>query len=294
MAKKKVCIDAGHYGKYNRCPNNSAYYESEVMWKLHLLQKKYLEQLGIEVVTTRADQTKDYGLTARGQKAKGCDLFISDHSNAVGSTMNESVDYVVVYHLVNDTTTKCDDISKEFAAKIAKVIADVMGVKQGSRITSRKSDNDRNSDGIMNDNYYGVLNGARLVNVPGMILEHSFHTNSKVVAWLLNDNNLDKLARAEAECVASYLLGKTVSLEEKKEEVKKEEVIYRVQCGAYSVKANADRRLAEVKKIVPDAFIVKVGKWYKVQCGAYSVKANAERRLAEMKKYYSDAFITVK
>ena len=38
----KICIDPGHYGKYNRCPSIPAYYESEVMWKLHLLQKKYL------------------------------------------------------------------------------------------------------------------------------------------------------------------------------------------------------------------------------------------------------------
>lgn len=202
---KKVCLDAGHYGKYNRCPNNSAYYESEVMWKLHLLQKKYLEQLGIEVILTRADQTKDYGLTARGQKAKGCDLFISNHSNAVGSGMNETVDHCVIYHQTNDTATKCDDVSKEFAPKIAKVITDVMGLKQPYRIAERLSDSDRNGDGKLNDNYYAVLHGARLVGVPAMIVEHSFHTNTNTVKWLLNDANLDKLAKAEAECIAEYL-----------------------------------------------------------------------------------------
>jgi hypothetical protein len=33
----KVCIDAGHYGKYNVSPVNRAYYESVQMWRLHEL-----------------------------------------------------------------------------------------------------------------------------------------------------------------------------------------------------------------------------------------------------------------
>lgn len=209
---KIVCIDAGHYAKYNRCPNNSKYYESEVMWKLHLLQKKYLEQLGIKVILTRGDQSKDLTLGTRGKLSEGCDLFISNHSNAVGSGMNEKVDYVAVYHLVNDTTTKCDNVSKEIAQKLAPIIAEVMGTKQGYKVLSRKSDNDKNKDGMLNDNYYGVLNGARSVGTPALIIEHSFHTNTKTVRWLLVDSNLDKLARAEAECIASYLLGKKVTL----------------------------------------------------------------------------------
>ena len=280
---KKVCLDAGHYGYYNPCPNNPKYYESKVMWKLHLLQKKYLEQLGIEVITTREDQAKDLGLTARGQKAKGCDLFISDHSNAVGSGMNETVDHVVIYHQANDTTTKVDDASREFAAKIAKVISEVMGLKQPYRLEGRLSDSDRNGDGMKNDNYYAALHGARMVGVPGMILEHSFHTNSKTVAWLLNDANLEKLAKAEAECIADYL-------GVKKEEPKKE-VIYRVQCGAFSNRNYAEGYLKEVKKKFPDAYIVHTGGYFKVQCGAFSVRENADRRLAEVKKAGFDGFI---
>lgn len=295
MAKKRVCIDAGHYGKYNRCPANSNYYESDMVWKLHLLQKKYLEQLGIEVITTRPAQAQDLALNARGTASKGCDLFISDHSNAVGNGMNETVDYVAVYHLVNDTTTICDDVSKAIAEKIAPVIAQVMGTKQGYRVVTRKSDNDRNGDGMMNDNYYGVLNGARQVGTPGLILEHSFHTNSVAVAWLLNDNNLDKLARAEAECIASYLLGKTVTLDtpEQKEDVE-DNVMYRVQVGAYSVKENADAQLAKVKAAGFDTYMVQVDGMYKIQVGAYSKRTNADNMLAKVKAAGFDAFITTK
>lgn len=290
---KKVCIDAGHYGKYNRCPANANYYESEVMWKLHLLQKKYLEMLGIEVVTTRTEQAKDLALTSRGRTAKGCDLFISNHSNAVGNGMNEDVDHVAVYHLTDDNTTKADDISKEIANKIAPVIADVMGVEKGYKVLTRKDSTDRNKDGILNDNYYGVLHGARLVNVAGLILEHSFHTNTNTVEWLLNDDNLDKLAKAEAECIASYLLDKKVTLADNKAD-EPEETIYRVQVGAYSNKENAEKQLEVVKEKGFDCFITEVDNLFKVQVGAFGIKENADRMLEKMKKAGFEAFITTK
>lgn len=201
----KICIDAGHYGKYNRSPAIKDYYESDMVWKLHLLQKRYLEEYeGVTVITTRPNQATDKALYDRGAFSKGCDLFISDHSNAVGSGVNDSVDYVAIYHLTNDTTTKVDDISKVIAGKLAPVIADVMGASQGGRIVTRKSDNDRNGDGMLNDNYYGVLHGARMVNTPGIIIEHSFHTNTKMTQWLLDDNNLARLAKAEVEVLAAY------------------------------------------------------------------------------------------
>ena len=86
----KICIDAGHYAKYNKSPVNAKYYESEMTWKLHEYLKKELESLGIKVITTRSDQTKDLGLTSRGNKASGCDLFLSIHSNACNT---ESEDF---------------------------------------------------------------------------------------------------------------------------------------------------------------------------------------------------------
>ena len=199
-----ICLDAGHSGKYNRCPAIPEYYESDMAWKLHLMLKKYLEEMGARVILTRPDQNTDKTLYIRGASAKGCNLFLSIHSNAVGNGMNENIDYVAVYHLTEDASATCDDVSKEVAHVIAPVIANVMGTKQGYKILTRKSSNDRNGDGVLNDNYYGVLNGARLVDVPALILEHGFHTNSKTVRWLLQDSNLDHLAHAEAEAIASY------------------------------------------------------------------------------------------
>ena len=97
----KICLDAGHQGRYNQSPADHRYYESVMVWKLHLLQKKYLEEYGIEVITTRRREDEDKGLFARGAESKGCDLFLSDHSNAVGTGVNNQVDYPAAYCVIN-------------------------------------------------------------------------------------------------------------------------------------------------------------------------------------------------
>ena len=196
-----VCIDAGHYGKYNRSAVVPEYYESDMNWKLHLMLEEELEKHGVQVVLTRTDKSKDMDLVQRGKASNGCDLFLSIHSNAAD---RESADYVAVYHLTDDTTTTIDDQSKELAKMLAPVIADLMDTKEGGKAISRKASGDRNGDGIMNDNYYGVLHGARIVGTPGLILEHSFHTNTKAAKWLMDDNNLRKMAVAEAKIIAEW------------------------------------------------------------------------------------------
>ena len=193
MAKIKICLDAGHYGKYNVSPAIPEYYESERMWILQLLLKKRLEEYGIEVITTRTDQKTDMPLTQRGRMSADCDLFISMHSNAtVGYVMNESVDYSVAIVGLNGT-------ADAIGAKLAAVVARTMGLTQASRIAKRYYDEQNK-----NLDYYGVIRGATEVGTPAMILEHSFHTNTRIVRWLLEDQNLDKLAQAEAEVIAEY------------------------------------------------------------------------------------------
>lgn len=198
----KICIDPGHYKKQNRSPGVPEYYESECVWKLSQMLKTHLEKLGHEVVMTRTDPNKDLALVSRGKASAGCDLFLSMHTNAVGSVMNENVSHASIIRMTDDTTVKCDEVAKEFATQIGPVIAHAMGITY--RISTRQAQSDRNGDGIKNDNYYGVLHGARLVKTPGLILEHGFHTHSGTVRWLLRDENLDVLAKAEAECIDKF------------------------------------------------------------------------------------------
>ena len=182
----KICLDAGHYGKINQSPVVKEYYEAQMTWKHHLLLKKYLERHGFEVITTRAEQAKDKDLLGRGQTAKGCDLFLSLHSNACDT---ESVDRPVV---IVPYSGVADDIGKV----LGQCIQDTMGVSdyQLYKKKSEKGDWD----------WYTVIQGAVSVGVPGIILEHSFHTNTNATKWLLIDSNLDKLAKAEAAAIAAH------------------------------------------------------------------------------------------
>lgn len=194
----KICLDAGHYGKYNRSPVVKEYYESDMAWKLHLMLKKHLELYGFEVITTRANKDKDLELTDRGKASKGCDLFLSLHSNAASA---ENVDYVVGLYQVDDNCGDMDEHSKALAKKLADCVGKVMGAE--AKAWSTQSSKDRDGNGYKDD-YYGVLRGAHTVHTPGVIIEHGFHTNKAQAEWLLNDSNLEKLAKAEAGVIADY------------------------------------------------------------------------------------------
>lgn len=231
MAKIKICLDAGHYGKYNRSPANKAYYESDMNWKLHLLLKEYLEEYGIEVILTRSNQANDLGLTARGRKSKGCDLFLSIHSNAVGSYVKESVDFPVVYVPLDGTGHKIGRL-------LADTIAEVMGTTQKGEVMTRKGNN---------GDYYGVIRGAVSVGTPGLILEHSFHTNTRSTNWLLDEKNLDKMAKAEAKVIAEYF-GLTKTEETTDTNTEKEEKTVTVELkqirkGSYCAEVKTVQRL---------------------------------------------------
>ena len=190
MSKVKVCLDAGHVGsKYNQSPVVKTYYESAMVWKLHLKLKSALEARGFEVMTTRATIDTNMGVYDRGAASKGCDIFLSLHSNACGT---ESVDYPVIYRAY-DNKNNVDTL----ALKIAKKVGQLMGTVHAGRTATR-----RNSAG---GEYYGVLRGARAVGTPlYMLIEHSFHTNPKATKWLSVDANLEKLAVAEAELLAEH------------------------------------------------------------------------------------------
>ena len=128
--------------------------------------------------------------------------------------------------------------------KIGQLFVDqisiVMGTKQKGRIAVREGNS---------GDYYGVIRGAADVGTIGLILEHSFHTNTRSARWLLDDANLARLAEEEAALLADYY----GVLETAKPPV--ENALYRVQTGAFRVRANAEAQLAKVKEAGFDAYI---------------------------------------
>ena len=212
----KIMLDAGHTGtKWNKGAV-AGYYESKYMWTLHEYLAEELKALGFEVGKTRKTIDTEMDVVIRGKAAKGYDLFLSLHSN---STDNNTTRRVVAIYQTDDSQGVWDTESRILADKLAAAIAETMGVAWKNY--SKLSSNDRDGDGKKDDNYYGVLHGARLVKVPAVILEHSFHSNPETCRWLMNDANLRKLAKAEANCLAQHY-GLTIQKPVVKEEPVKE------------------------------------------------------------------------
>lgn len=193
MMKKIICLDAGHYGKYNQSPCNKEYWESDFSWKFHLLLKAALEKQGFEVITTRTNKNIDLALEKRGKCSKDCLLFLSVHSNA---TSDVNSDYALACCLVEDNSTNIDEISVDIGKRLADGVTELMtGRVNGGKIWRRKGDSGE---------YYGVLRGAKSVGTPAILLEHGFHTNLQNTNWLLNDDNLQTMAVLEADIIAKY------------------------------------------------------------------------------------------
>ncbi len=72
------------------------------------------------------------------------------------------------------------------------------------------------------------------------------------------------------------------------------QVLYRVQTGAFANKANADAMLQKVKAAGFDTYMVKVDNLYKIQVGAFSKKANADAMAARLKAAGFDTYVTTK
>ena len=256
----KVCIDAGHYGKYNRSPVVPEYYESIMNWKLSNKVAAQLVAYGVEVVKTRTNQAADLALEARGKKAAGCDLFLSIHSNASSSA---GADHPLACCLVEDSRTNIDEKSVEIGLQLAKVVEEVMQTNGEAAVLRRALNSGAD--------YYGVLRAAKAVGVPAVLLEHSFHTNARAARWLLVDANLDKLAAAEAAAIAAWLGVKQPAQKPAADQ------LYRVQTGAFTHKDNAVLMESDLQARGFDAFIVKGGdNLYRVQIGAFSIQTNAQ------------------
>ena len=180
-----VFLDAGHYGKYNQSPVVPEYYESEMNWKLQGLLQKELTALGMEVRLVRQDQQVDLNEYYRGTAAEGGDLLLSVHSNAA---QRENADYPLVYLPLSGA-------GRELAEALAKCIRDLMDTVEPGKTASKEG---------ANGDYYGVIRGAAAVGTVALILEHSFHTNRRSTLWLLEDGNLEAMAKAEAQEVARW------------------------------------------------------------------------------------------
>ena len=249
----KILIDAGHYSGYNVSPVHKQYKEGDRMWQLSQYLIAELKAYGFTVGSTKAsinaypkDAKGNDAVDKRGEMAKGYDLMLSLHSNACET---ESVNRAVIIHSMSGKASA-------IAARLGECVKSTMGVS-----SYQVAQRDYNTGAYYYDgkahsgkDWYGVIRGAASQGVQCLIIEHGFHTNTGVAKWLMSDANLQKLAKAEAKALADHY-GVKKPTATTGTQTTTSGVIYRVQVGAYSNKANAEAVLDKLKKAGFDGVI---------------------------------------
>ena len=144
--------------------------------------KPELERYGFQVGLTKNNIAENPSLKARGNAARGYDLFLSCHSNAADGRARG----VEVWDSTNPRES-----CKQLGDLICRKVSEALG------IPNRGTKYRRANSGA---NYYGVLrNGLAKRN---MIIEHCFHDNLEDAR--VYRSNLDKCAKAVAKAVAEF------------------------------------------------------------------------------------------
>lgn len=187
----KIKVDPGHAGYYNKGAIKG-YWESRQVWKL----SNYLVPLlnnypGVVATMTKKNLNHDPLVYERGKMAKGNDLFISIHSN---SSSSQSTDYPL--SIVSYSKRQLYNVAQPLGKLLSDQVKKTMTTRQKYQVWVKKQSDGRD--------WYGVIRGSSDVNVPGIIIEHSFHSNKRMASWLMKNANLKTMAQDEVKVITEY------------------------------------------------------------------------------------------
>ena len=266
----RICIDPGHGEFGNPYPQRPGYYEGTQMYKLAQYQKEELEKYSdVEVILTRKTITDDPSLDARGKMAAGCDLFYSDHSNAADSSGNwSSARGVDIY---GSNRKPAENLCNQLGAAIAAAMGNnFRGTFYRDYQTGRTYSEPQ--PGMLD--YYGVIRSAVATSCKAaIIVEHGFHTNELDSAFLINDDDLRKMAKAEVEVLARYYgLGSSSGGETPAPDPTPSGDTYTVQTGdslsAIGAKLGLDWREIAALNGITSPYVIYTGQVLKLPGGA--------------------------
>lgn len=222
---KRVFLGVGHGGKDPGAVANG-FEEADLNLSIALACQAELVRHGVIVGMSRTkDENDDLKEEINECNAFKPDLAVDIHNNAGGGDGAEA------FHSHNG------GVSKTLAVNI---LDEIVKIGQNSRGAKTR----KNSSG---KDYYGFI---RQTDAPAIIVECAFVDNKKDIQII--DTAAEQKAMGIA--IAKGIL-KTLGIAYKS--ISNTGKLYRVQVGAYSVKANAEKRLAEVKAAgFKDAFII--------------------------------------
>ena len=225
---KKVFIGVGHGGTDSGAVANG-FKEKDLNLAIALACNDVLVRHGVTVQMSRTKDEND----ALTEEIKECnafkpDLAIDIHNNAGGGDGAEAF-----YHYGGGQSKKLAE----------NVLAEIVAIGQNSRGAKIR----KNSSG---KDYYGFI---RETSAPAVIVECAFIDNKNDIQII--DTSAEQKAMGVA--IAKGIL-KTLGIAyvEEKKPTTESGKIYRVQVGAYSVKANAENMQKKLKADGYDAIIV--------------------------------------
>ena len=219
----KVFIGVGHGGLDSGAVANNTK-EKDLNLSIALACRDELVRHGVSVKMSRTkDENDPLSDEIRECNAYAPDLAVDIHNNAGGGDGGE----VFYSHIGGKGKTLAENI-----------LAEIVKVGQNSRgAKTRKNANGKD--------YYGFI---RETSAPAVIVECAFVDNASDLKILATETQ----RKAMGVAIAKGIL-KTLGVEIQSEKAS----LYRVQVGAYLIKANAEAMQKKIKAVGFDAFIVK-------------------------------------
>lgn len=215
---KKIYINPGHSDK----DPGAVKYETERKLNVAVsnhMKNYLLENYDCEIRMNPGTMGNLYDICNDANKW-GADLFVSNHFNAGGGDGYEALVY----------SEKRRPLGAIFEKYVKAIGQNSRGVKIRTGLV------------VLRD-----------TTMPAVLNEGAFVDNLKDIQDWNDDAELKKLGIAYAKAAAEYL---GLSVKEKKTETATDGKLYRVQVGAYSVKANAEAMQKKLKAAGYDAIIV--------------------------------------
>jgi len=216
----KICIDPGHGGNDPGCTGFGRNEKDLNLEYATILKNNFCCYENVTTIITRIDDSCP-NLEARAKLANDekCDLFISCHLNAYNSVARGTE----IIHSVT-ASDSWHSICKSMGERIAQSLG----------ISFRKAYYKTGNNGV---DYYSVI---RNTNMEAIIVEALFLDNKEDS----NAYNPYKIADA-----ISSIIAESNNLVEKVNN-------YKVVCGSFTDKSNADKRVAALKEKGFDSFII--------------------------------------
>lgn len=219
-----VALDPGHDSKHTGAQGHGLREEALTLKIANYCKDELEKYAGVSVYMTRTGASCPYPNTTSSGKcieqrvaaaaSKGAQIYVSFHLNSSVSSSPKGAEVIVP-----NRNWKAE-IGKEGEALARKILDELVKLGLSERkIYSRDSDNGSTYDDGSTSDYFTVQNRCKERDIPGIIVEHAFLSNSSDVNnYLKTETGLKKLGVADAKGIAQYLglakIGDKVQIQE--------------------------------------------------------------------------------